>query len=123
MNNIEKYQQISFKSKVNEASSYELISMLLDNALNKIRLAKYALDNNNINNKVIYINKVINIVESLNSSLNYEANYEFSSNLNKLYQFVLSNLVLANAKNSVDNLLNAQKVLRDIFEMWKAIKE
>jgi|GEM_PF-2623236 len=122
MNTVKQYKQISLQAKVNQATPYELTYMLLEHAINKIELAIHALNNNDIPNKVVYINKVIDIVENLNASLNYEINRKLCSNVNKLYQFILFNLVLANSKNSINNLLNAKQTLQAIFATWCAIK-
>jgi len=119
--NAAQFKKMSLKHQLEKASPYELIQILLHNALHKIELAKYSLTKQNLTHKVVVINQAINIIESLNSSLNHEIGKEISYNLNKLYDFIVHNLIIANAKNDIDYLNKAEKSLQDIKDIWDTI--
>ena len=107
------------RNAVNTATPGELTLMLYDGCLKFIRLAKEAINNNDIQAKNTNIQKAQNIITELMVTLDMK--YEISKQIMPLYDFVRSKLIEANVKNSVQSLEEAETIVTEFRDTWKEV--
>ncbi|OCG23572.1 flagellar export chaperone FliS [Gilliamella sp. App2-1] len=116
------YEQVNLETQVNQASPHQLIVLLFDGALNAIKLANLYIQKGNIVGKGNAISKAINIVDNgLKSCLDLEKGGEIAENLDRLYQYISQQLVLANLHNDQEKLQTCFDLLNNIAESWREI--
>ena len=107
------------QNSVNTAIPGELTLMLYDGCLKFIRLAKEAINQENIEEKNKNIQKAQNIITELMVTLDMK--YEISKQIMPLYDFVRSKLIEANVKNSVQSLEEAETIVTEFRDTWKEV--
>lgn len=112
-NPYEKYKQQS----VNTATPEELTLMLYDGCIKFIKLARFAINDKEIEKANDNLLKAQAIVTELDITL--DDKYELSKNLHSLYDFVLDRLVNANIKKDASLLDAAESVITDLRDGWK----
>jgi len=117
------YQQVSVHSGIMDASPHRLVQMLMEGALEKIALAKGYMTNNEIARKGENIGKAIAIVGGLQSSLNHDSGGEISVNLNRLYDYMSTRLVIANLHNDASILDEVTGLMVDIKMGWDGMPD
>ncbi|GIU36113.1 flagellar export chaperone FliS [Shewanella schlegeliana] len=118
---LQSYRKVSLESEIAVASPHRIIQMMFDGALQRIAQSRYAIENNDLANKGIFIGKAIGIITGLNNSLNMEAGGDVAKNLNDLYDFMLRRISEANLNNDVKALDDVSAIIRTIKEGWDAI--
>ena len=117
------YQQVSVHSGIMDASPHRLVQMLMEGALEKIALAKGYMTNNEIARKGENIGKAIAIVGGLQGSLNHDSGGEISANLNHLYDYMSTRLVIANLRNDASILDEVTGLMVDIKMGWDGMPD
>jgi flagellar protein FliS len=117
---LKKYQQTT-KSTAQQASPYQLVSMLFQKLLGNIATAKGAISQNNFEKKGTELSNAIAIIGVLEGSLDFEQGGEVSQNLASLYQFCSEELLLASTNNDADKLDEVIKILLPIKSGWDSI--
>jgi len=117
------YQQVSVHSGIMDASPHRLVQMLMEGALEKIALAKGYMTNNEIARKGENIGKAIAIVGGLQSSLNHDSGGEISANLNSLYDYMSTRLVIGNLRNDASILDEVTGLMVDIKMGWDGMPD
>ena len=118
---LQSYRKVSVESEISVASPHRIIQMMFDGALQRLAESRYAIENNDIANKGIYIGKAIGIITGLNNSLNMDAGGDIASNLSDLYDFMLRRISEANLNNDASALDDVSDILRTIKEGWDQI--
>jgi flagellar protein FliS len=93
----------------------------MENALEKMALAKGFMERNNVHDKGINISLALSIIEALQTSLDKEQGGEIAENLYNLYAYMLNTLLEANLQNDVHKIDEAIKVLITIKEGWDKV--
>ena len=114
-NQINSYNQLN----LNIDNPYKLVLMLYEGALRFSNFAKKAIKDNNVEDKVKYINKTINIFIELINSLDFEKGGQIAYYLNGLYDYQIKLLVKANAENNTEYIDQVIKVIKELIEAWK----
>ncbi|MBI4686995.1 MAG: flagellar export chaperone FliS [Nitrospirae bacterium] len=109
-------------AEINTSDRVKIISLLYDGAINFIKMAMSRMEEKDIAGKGLYIGKATSIIAELSSSLNMEEGGEVSQNLRRLYDFVLDRLLIANLRNEMEALENAEKVLQHLRDGWKEME-
>lgn len=117
MNGIGKYQETA----VVTADGGKLIIMLYDGAIRFLNLAIKAIQQNDYKAKSDNLKKAMDIILELNTVLNMEAGGEIASNLRSLYNFMMTHLTRAGAKNDITMIKDVIKCLDELNQGWKAI--
>lgn len=107
------------QNAVNTATPGELTLMLYDGCLKFIRLAREAINNNDIQAKNTNIQKAQNIITELMVTLDMK--YKISKQMMPLYDFVRRKLIEANVKNSLQSLEEAETIVKEFRETWKEV--
>ncbi|MEJ2577319.1 MAG: flagellar export chaperone FliS [Gammaproteobacteria bacterium] len=118
-----RYQSVGVASGVMDATPHRLVQMLLDGAVEKVSIAKGALERSDIPEKGKYIVWAVTIVEGLRASLDLERGGEIAANLDSLYEYVGRRLTEANLDNDPDILVEVADLLVEIRDAWDAMPD
>ena len=122
---VRQYAVNSYKSgvvaEITEASPHRLIQMLYEGGLQKIAVAKGAIQRKETAAKGENIGRTIAILGGLRSSLDFSQG-EIATNLDNLYEYMERRLLEANLKNDVAILDEVSGLLREIKSAWDAIE-
>ncbi len=117
------YKQIGTQVGADSADPHQLIVMLFDGALERIAIAKGAIERNDIEEKGQKIGRVIAIVDGLRASLDMERGGEIAANLDNLYDYMQRRLFEANLKSDLSLLAEVADLLKEIRSAWIAIPQ
>ena len=115
------YKKAGVHAEVMEADPHRLIQMLMEGALERIAIAKGAIQQNNVSLKGERIGSAISIIEGLRASLNMEAGGEISANLESMYEYMTNRLLEANMNDDADILDEVADLMRKIKSGWDEI--
>ena len=104
---------------VTTSSPAQVLIMLYEGAIRNLRKATEAMDKKNLAEKGKYIGKAHDIINELNNSLNHEVGGEISKELERLYNFMITQLLKANIEGDRVALVGIQKNLETLLEGWK----
>jgi flagellar protein FliS len=111
------YQQ----TQVMTSSRVQIVVLLYDAAIHSIELARAGIESNNPKEKGRFLGRAISIIGELNSVLDFEQGGEIARSLHRLYEYMLSELVMANARNDVRRLDGPLRCLTTLREGWREI--
>lgn len=101
------------------ATPEELTLMLYDGGIKFMNIAKYNIENNQIEKAHQALIRAQDIIIELSSSLNME--YEISNNFKILYDFVMSNLIDANINKDIKPIEEALEIITEMRDTWKEV--
>ena len=107
------------QNNINIESPEKLIEMLYEGALKFTSFAKKAIEKNDIEKKVYWINRTINIFTELLISLDIKKGGDVALYLNGLYEQQVKFLLEANIENDIQKLDIVINVLKGLLEAWK----
>jgi len=107
------------QSNLNIENPAKLILMLYEGALRFANFAKKYIIENDIENKVKYINKTTDIFVELINSIDFEKGGQIAYYLNGLYAYQIELLAKANAENNTEYIDQVMHVLKELIEAWK----
>jgi flagellar protein FliS len=122
MSAVSAYSRVSRGSEVESADPHRLIQMLIDGALEKMVIARSAMERKEVARKGEHISWAISIVNGLQASLDKNAGGDIASNLDSLYDYISLRLVAANAQNDTAILDETIGLMRTIKEGWDGIR-
>ena len=114
---INSYRQTEIQSR----SPLELVVMLYDGALRFTADAREAMVRRDIRARQQHLSRALAIVSELQSTLDMDTGGEVAERLDKLYGFVRDRLMDASAKQDLQPLDEARRVLSTLREGWLAI--
>lgn len=112
------YTQTKTQSGVESASSSQLITMLLDGALERVAAAQGHMERGERAPQGELIGKAIDIVASLDSYLDHERGGDVSTTLESLYDYMVRQLFHANLKSDTVALEEVSSLLKEIRAGW-----
>jgi flagellar protein FliS len=107
------------QNNINIESPEKLIEMLYEGALKFTSFAKKAIEKNDVEKKVYWINRSVNIFTELLISLDIEKGGDIALYLNGLYEQQIKFLTEANVENNPEKLDIVINVLKGLLEAWK----
>jgi flagellar protein FliS len=116
------YQQTRAQGSVEGADPHQLVSMLLDSAIERIAQARGHIRHGNVPAKGETISKAVAIVAELRGSLNHDAGGELSQRLDSLYDYVTRRLLFAQLRDDDAALDEASRLLVPVREGWQGIR-
>jgi flagellar secretion chaperone FliS len=121
-NGAKAYATVGVETGVVAASPHKLVVMLFDGALVAISSAIQHMQSGDIPRKGEAISKAIMIIESgLRASLDKKVGGEVALNLDALYEYMSSRLVIANLKNQPNVLEEVYQLLKGLKDAWESI--
>lgn len=116
------YARVDVETGVAAASPHKLVVMLFEGAMIAISSAIQQMNAGDIAGKGKSISKAITIIdEGLRASLDKKVGGEIALNLDALYEYMSSRLVIANLKNQPAILEEVHQLLKGLKESWEAI--
>lgn len=121
-NGAKAYAKVGMETGVIAANPHKLIVMLFEGAQIALNNAQQHMDKGNIAEKGKAISKAIMIIENgLRASLDKSVGGEIALNLDALYEYMSSRLLLANMNNQPELIGEVQALLADIKGAWDKI--
>lgn len=111
------YQQ----TQVMTSSRVQIVVLLYDAAIQSIELARVGIESSNPGEKGRFLGRAISIIGELNSVLDFEQGGEIARSLHRLYEYMLSELVTANARNDARRLNGPLRCMTTLREGWREI--
>ena len=115
------YKVTKNQSAIDDASPHQLITMLLEGALERVASASGAMGRGEIAVSGESIGKAIGIIDSLRVSLDREQGGQIADNLSALYDYMTRRLLEANATKDADMLGEVAGLLREIKVAWDQV--
>jgi flagellar protein FliS len=109
------------RTQVMTSSRVQIVVLLYDAAIQSIELARVGIESNNPKDKGRFLGRAISIIGELNSVLDFEQGGEIARSLHRLYEYMLSELVAANARNDARRLDGPLRCLTTLREGWREI--
>lgn len=111
------YQQ----TQVMTSSRIQIVVLLYDAAIQSIELARIGIESSNPREKGRFLGRAISIIGELNSALDFEQGGEIARSLHRLYEYMLSELLTANARNDARRLNGPLRCMTTLREGWREI--
>jgi len=115
------YKKNAVHGSTIDASPHRLIQLLMEGVLQRVAQAKGNVKRREVEEKTINITKAINIVAGLRASLDAEQGGEIAVNLDRLYDYMLQRLMLANAGSDEEILDEVSTLMISIKLSWDSI--
>ncbi len=113
---------IDSSSSVDEITPYQIITMLLDGALERVDQAISRLSEGDVDEAAVLVQKTIGIVGALRESLNIDNGGEIADNLDKLYEYIVARLDAIRENDQPITVLDeVRKLLSEVHSGWSGI--
>ena len=117
------YKKASVEASVEFADPHQLVNLLFEALQRSVGAARLHMQAGDVLNKCTQIGNAIRILEEgLRAPLDLEKGGEIAANLNAVYEYCVTKLVLANAKNDIGALEEVQRLIDPIASGWKQIE-
>jgi len=113
------YKQTSIKT----ASRGQIVLMLYEGAIQNVKKATMAIDKKDVATKGVAIGKAHDIINELLNTLDVEVGGKVAEDLDRLYNFMIEQLLKANLESSKEPLQTVQKLLETLLEGWRGAVE
>jgi flagellar protein FliS len=118
-NGANQYKQMQIKT----ASKGQILIMLYEAAIKNVKKAALAIDQGDKAGKGVHIGKAHDIINELNNTLNFDVGGEIARDLERLYNFMVEQLVKANLDNTKEPLQAVSKMLETLLAGWRGAVE
>ncbi|WP_461516043.1 flagellar export chaperone FliS [Porticoccus sp.] len=118
---LNQYKSVSLQSGIEDATPHQLITKLLDGALDRLASAKGSISRNEVARKGELLSSVITILDSMRASLDYDKGGEIAVNLGALYGYMERRLLEANVSSDLATLDEVSELLREIKSGWESV--
>jgi flagellar protein FliS len=117
------YKKASVEASVDFADPHKLVTLLFEALQRTIGSAKLAMQAGDVPAKCTHIGNAIRILEEgLKAPLDLEKGGEIAANLNALYEYCVTRLLMANVRNEIAALDEVSKLIEPVVSGWKQIE-
>jgi flagellar secretion chaperone FliS len=109
------------QTQVVTSSGVQLVVLLYDAAIQSMEMARREIEERNVREKARHLGRAIAIIGELNSVLDLEQGGEIARSLRRLYDYMLMELVEANARNNERKLEGPLRCLNTLREAWREV--
>ena len=109
------------RSQVQTARPTQLVVMLYDGAIRFLNVAREELGSGDLEARHKNLLRAQRVIGELISSLNSEKGGEVAANLQRVYTFMLQQLVEANLHDKVEPIDHVIDLLRDLRRSWQEV--
>lgn len=107
------------KTAVTTATKEQVLIMLYEAAIKHLKRASECCQKNDIAGKGVAVGKAHDIINELSNSLDFQIGGEVAKNLERLYSFMVEQIVQGNINNDSDKFDQARKMMETLLEGWK----
>jgi flagellar protein FliS len=116
-----KYQKLEVASLVDTADSHQLIKMLFDGALSRLKKARGCMEHGDHQGRSEAISATVSIIDGLQGSLDHDRGGDLADNLDSLYDYMQRRLFRVNTDNDPKALEEVADLIRTVRAGWDAI--
>lgn len=109
------------QNQINSASPKDLVILLYEGSIKKIRLAELALEDNRLDLVNENLIKAQDIITELSNTLDMDKGGEIAESLDTLYDFLLNELYQANIHKDVEKMEYVRGQMGELLESWQEI--
>jgi flagellar secretion chaperone FliS len=109
------------QTQVVTSSGVQLVVLLYDAAIQSIEMARREIQAKNVREKARHLRRAIAVIGELNSVLDYEQGGDIARSLRRLYDYMMAELVEANARNNERKLDGPLHCLSTLREAWREV--
>ncbi|WP_045860437.1 flagellar export chaperone FliS [Teredinibacter purpureus] len=109
------------EQRADELSSYQVISLLLAGAMERVSQAKTCVREGNEADKAVLMAKLIGIINGLRQSLDMRAGGDIATNLDILYNYMSERLSTCSGPEEMIALSEVGKLIDNVKQGWDAI--
>jgi flagellar protein FliS len=109
------YKQTSIKT----ANRGQILIMLYEAAIKNLKKAISAIDKKDLQEKGLTIGKAHDIVIELLNTLDFDAGGNIARDLERLYNYMIEQLVKANIENNKEPLIAIQNIMENLLGAWR----
>ncbi|MFT9269811.1 flagellar export chaperone FliS [Liquorilactobacillus nagelii] len=120
------YQEVNnsyLKNQVMGASPIKLVVMLYEGSIRSMKMAKAAIEKQDVVQAHTQLVKAQNIIAELKSSVNTDVDVTISQNLINLYDFCNEQLLQANLNKDSSLVDNAINTMSELLASWKQLEQ
>ena len=115
------YQSVSVHGNVAAADPHKLVQMLMDGVVERMALARSCIESGDIGRKAKLLHSCVELLTELRGSLNVARGGELARNLSELYDYMMRQLMRANAESKVEYIKEVTSLLSEVRSAWMAI--
>ena len=120
---LNQYRQAGPIAEAAVADPHRLVQMLFEGALERVAMARGAMQHGHVQIKGLKISQTIAIVEYLRGTLDLERGGDLAGNLDALYEYIARRLFAANLRNDSEALEEVARLLRELKAGWDAMPQ
>ncbi|MCS6897510.1 MAG: flagellar export chaperone FliS [Nitrospira sp.] len=106
------------QTQVMTSSRVQIVVLLYEGAIQSTELARRAIETGKVADKGRFLGRAISIIGELDSALDYQVGGEVAKLLHRLYEYVMAELIAANARNDAHRLEGVLRCLNVLREAW-----
>jgi flagellar protein FliS len=115
------YQSVSVHGGVANADPHAMVQMLMDAATERMAIARGCIERGERTRQASLLHSCVMIVGELRGSLNTAEGGPLAQNLSDLYDYMIRQLLLANAKSDASCVMEVSRLLEEVRSAWIAI--
>ncbi len=116
------YRSTAVETRVHEADPHQLIALMLEGAIQRLRMAEACIASGDLTRKAKAASEAGAIVDSLSGCIDFSQGGDIAARLEALYDYASRRIVAANAANDAEGFGEVAGLLDDVFAAWKQIK-
>src|SRR5215470_408344 len=115
------YQSVSVHGGVANADPHTMVQMLMSAAAERMAIARGCIERGEKGRQASLLHSCVLIVGELRGSLNITDGGPLAQNLSDLYDYMIRQLVMANARSDANLVLEVSHLLEEVRSAWIAI--
>ncbi len=115
MSKLQAYRQTA----VTTASKEQVLIMLYEGAIKHLKKASESCQKNDLAGKGVAVGKAHDIINELSNSLDFTVGGEIAKNLERLYAFMVEQIIQGNLHNDPTKFDAARALLENLLEGWR----
>ncbi|CAM2067589.1 flagellar export chaperone FliS [Sulfidibacter corallicola] len=115
------YSANAYRTNSVNTSPLQLVVMCYDGMLRFIKQTRDAIEKNNIEEKVKFLNKTLAIIDELQGSLDFKRGGDVARNLDRVYTYFANQLMKVGMRNDLKILAHVEKLIGELRSAWAKI--